>query len=90
MRKIDIGILRAARIKFRFIGDYMFDGSSVGGENVVCCGSDFDGASVHESLNSPVKFAGFADYMLAHGISETVVKKIMWENAADFMKKYMK
>ena len=32
----------------------------------------------------------FADYMLAHGISETVVKKIMWENAADFMKKYMK
>ena len=36
MRKIDIGILRAARIKFRFIGDYMFDGSSVGGENVVC------------------------------------------------------
>ena len=36
MRKIDIGILRAARIKFRFIGDYIFDGSSVGGENVVC------------------------------------------------------
>ncbi len=62
----------------------------LGGENVVCCGSDFDGASVHESLNTPVKFAGFADYMLSHGISETVVKKIMWENAADFMKKYMK
>ena len=36
MRKIDIGILRAARIKFRFIGDYALDGKSVDGENVVC------------------------------------------------------
>ena len=62
----------------------------LGGENVICCGSDFDGASVHESLNTPVKFAGFADYMLAHGISETVVNKIMWENAYNFMKNNMK
>lgn len=35
MRKIDIGILRDARIKFRFIGDYLLDGKSVSGENVV-------------------------------------------------------
>ena len=62
----------------------------LGGEDVVCCGSDFDGASVHESLNTPVKFAGFADYMLSHGIKETVVKKIMWENAHNFMKKHLK
>lgn len=62
----------------------------LGGENVICCGSDFDGASVHESLNTPVKFAAFGDYLLAHGISETVVNKIMWENAAAFMKKNMR
>lgn len=62
----------------------------LGGENVVCCGSDFDGAAVEECLNTPVKFAGFADYMLANGISETVVKKIMFENAYNFMKKNMK
>ncbi len=62
----------------------------LGGENVVACGSDFDGASIDESLNTPVKFAGFADYMLQHGISESVVNKIMFENAYNFFKKNMK
>ena len=32
MRKIDIGILRAACIKFDFIGDFMLDGYLVRGE----------------------------------------------------------
>ena len=35
MRKIDIGILRAAQIKFGFIGDFMLDGATVCGENTV-------------------------------------------------------
>ena len=50
MRKIDIGILRAACIKFDFIGDFMLDGSLVRGENsvgvvdgVLCfCGKRYD------------------------------------------------
>ena len=41
MRKIDVGILRAACIKFDFIGDFMLDGSLVSGENSV---SVVDGA----------------------------------------------
>ena len=36
MRKIDIGILRAARIKFGFVGDFLLDGKPVGSENAVC------------------------------------------------------
>ena len=35
MRKIDIGILRAAQIKFGFVGDFMLDGATVCGENTV-------------------------------------------------------
>ncbi len=35
MRKIDIGIVRAARIKFDFIGDFVLDGKPVNGENTV-------------------------------------------------------
>jgi len=62
----------------------------LGGENVICCGSDFDGAAVHESLNTPVKFAGFGDYLLNHGLSESVVNKIMWENAYNFLRKNLR
>ena len=35
MRKIDIGILRAAQIKFGFIGEFMLNGVPVYGENAV-------------------------------------------------------
>ena len=35
MRKVDIGILRSARIKFDFIGNYVLDGKSVPAENSV-------------------------------------------------------
>ena len=35
MRKVDIGILRSARIKFDFIGDYVLDGKSVPAGNSV-------------------------------------------------------
>ena len=50
MRKIDIGIMRAARIKFDFIGDFVLDGKPVNGENtatvedgVLCfCGERFE------------------------------------------------
>ena len=35
MRKVDIGVLRAPRIEFQFIGEYMLDGKSVSGGNVV-------------------------------------------------------
>ena len=35
MRRVDIGILRAPRIEFQFIGEYMLDGKSVSGGNVV-------------------------------------------------------
>lgn len=58
----------------------------LGGEDVIACGSDFDGADIHQSLNTPVKFAGFADYLLERGINENIVNKIFFDNALNFFK----
>ena len=58
----------------------------VGGENVIACGSDFDGADIHLSLNTPVKYAELAEKMLKRGIKEAVVDKMFFENAERFFR----
>ena len=58
----------------------------LGGEDVIACGSDFDGADINQSLNTPVKFANMADYLLERGIAETVVNKLFYDNALNFFK----
>ena len=58
----------------------------LGGENVIACGSDFDGADIHLSLNTPVKYAELAEKMLKRGIKEAVVDKIFFENAERFFR----
>ena len=59
----------------------------LGGENSLACGSDFDGAEIHSSLNSPEKFAGMAEYFSRMGLSDTVIDKIFYENAIAFFSK---
>ncbi|WP_333791967.1 dipeptidase [Muricomes intestini] len=56
----------------------------LGGENVIACGSDFDGADIHPSLDSPVKFAGVAQYLVDHGIGKEQVDKMFFGNALNF------
>lgn len=58
----------------------------LGGEHVIACGSDFDGADIHASLNTPVKFAKLAENMLKRGIKETIVDNIFFENAERFFR----
>lgn len=58
----------------------------LGGEDVIACGSDFDGADIHQSLNTPVKFAGMAEYLLERGIEEKIVNKLFYDNALNFFK----
>lgn len=59
----------------------------LGGEDVIACGSDFDGADIDESLSTPVKFASVAEYLLKKGISQKEVDKIFFENALRFFSK---
>ncbi len=61
----------------------------LGGEDVIACGSDFDGASIDETLDTPVKFARSAEYLLKKGISEKTVDKMFFDNALTFFKKNM-
>lgn len=63
---------------------------SLGGEDVLSCGSDFDGADIHSDLDAPDKFAKSAEYLLKRGMKETVVNKIYYENADLFFKDNIK
>lgn len=56
----------------------------LGGENVIACGSDFDGADIDASLDTPVKLAASAEYLIKKGISEAVTEKIFYDNALAF------
>lgn len=56
----------------------------LGGEDAIACGSDFDGAVIGPELDSPVKFAGMADYFSSMGLSDKVIQKIFFDNAMQF------
>ncbi len=72
-----------------FLGDKPFESAfrhiyrmlSLGGENTIAIGSDFDGADFDCRLNSVEKVAALAEYLLSGGISDRTVKKIMFNNA---------
>ncbi len=72
-----------------FLGDSPFEYAfrhiyrmlSLGGENTVAIGSDFDGADFDYRLNSVEKVIYLAEYLLSRGLSDDTVEKIMFKNA---------
>lgn len=61
----------------------------LGGEDVICCGSDFDGG-ITSQMDNPALFASFGDYMVENGISRRVSDKIMFDNALRFFEENVK
>ena len=59
----------------------------LGGENVIACGSDFDGTDVFSTLDRPEKFAAVSEYLVKRGIRQEDVKKMFFENALKFVKR---
>lgn len=57
---------------------------SLGGENTLCVGSDFDGCDALEELDSIDKIPFFYETLLKNGFNEQVVQKIMYNNAHNF------
>lgn len=55
----------------------------LGGEDVIACGSDFDGG-IESQMDNPVLFASFGDYMVENGINRRIADKIMFQNALNF------
>ena len=58
---------------------------SLGGENTVAFGADYDGAELPDDLPNVSAIAELADTMLAHNYPEELVKKLFWKNAEAFL-----
>lgn len=61
----------------------------LGAEKCIALGSDYDGAGIHEDLDSVEKSLRIGDYLTAHGISREVADAICFENAWRFFGKWM-
>ncbi len=55
---------------------------SLGGEDCIVLGSDFDGAKMSRELKTADDVVKLRDYLLASGVSGEVVEKIFYENAS--------
>ncbi len=54
---------------------------SLGGENNIALGSDFDGAEMSDELKTADDVVRLRDYLLARGMREEVEEKVFYENA---------
>ncbi len=57
---------------------------SLGGEDTICIGSDFDGCDALKELDSIDKIPYLYEMLLKSGFNEQVVQKIMYDNAHNF------
>ncbi len=61
---------------------------SLGGENILAIGSDFDGADMPADLNSTYKITILAETFIKRGFNEQIVQKIIFDNAHNFFSKF--
>ncbi len=61
---------------------------SLGGEDIVCIGSDFDGSNISADLNSLDKIHNLYEAYLKIGYTEQLVQKIMYDNAHNFFSRF--
>ncbi|MBE6560852.1 MAG: hypothetical protein E7662_06975 [Ruminococcaceae bacterium] len=67
------------------LADHILHYISLGGENTVCMGGDFDGVGVlPEGIENISSQPRLADYLRAGGMSEEQIEKIFFRNAYDF------
>ena len=61
----------------------------LGAENCLALGSDYDGAGMHEDLNSVEKSLNIYGYLTAHGIPAETAEDICFNNAWRFFQTWM-
>lgn len=59
---------------------------SLGGENALAIGTDFDGADIIEEFDNDKKLLGLKNLFLNNGFSEQITDKILHKNAIEFFK----
>ncbi len=62
---------------------------SLGGEDILALGSDFDGSKMPRDIRGIESVPKIAEAFLRRNYKESLVRKILFENAADFFKKVM-
>lgn len=61
---------------------------SLGGENIIALGSDFDGAEMPDCIKGVESMSDFYNYLLSKNYSEELVEKLFYYNAKNFCEKY--
>lgn len=61
---------------------------SIGGENSIAIGSDFDGSNIPEDLDNLYKVRDLYESFLKIGYNEQLVQKIMYTNAYNFFSRF--
>lgn len=61
---------------------------SLGGENTVCIGTDFDGCNLPDDITGSESFAEIYEMLLKHNYKESVIRKIFYENALNFFENF--
>lgn len=61
---------------------------SLGGEDILCFGSDFDGCTLPKNINNSEDFAKIYELFLANNYSESLIRKIFYENALNFFENF--
>lgn len=63
----------------------------LGGEDVIAWGADYDGEIIPPyHMETPAGLVDFKEYLIRKGISEEVIRKLYYENAAGFFRKNTK
>lgn len=60
----------------------------IGGEDIICLGSDFDGIDGELPMNGCEDLELFAEAMMRYGFTKEFVEKICYKNAVEFYKRY--
>lgn len=61
---------------------------SLGGEDVIAIGSDFDGCTLPKDIKNSDSMAELFNLFLRHNYNETLVKKIFYKNALKFFENF--
>ena len=73
-----------SRIELKHIDKFL----SLGGENTVCIGADFDGCNLPEDITGSESLAEIYEMLLKHNYKESVIRKIFYENALNFFENF--
>lgn len=61
---------------------------SLGGENIICLGSDFDGCDLPKDIKGSEFFAELYETMLKENYKESLINKIFYNNALNFYENF--